>query len=371
MPFNQTQRTHGFIPYGSDDPDVVEFASFADADNVGSALIDTSVAVFHDDGMQVTATQTNTNVAGRIRYVSAFTAQFANGGHVSFDMTPEIFDDATVEGFNAIILNIEGTGAVHLRKETNTNWARAGGTADPDQLRLNNTEMPAKVRVCLSWKGAGLYFYVDGVLCKKFTWSNGVMPLFASNVDIFSQNRAFQVTKSRISNVQWVKRPVMLPVHPSAINIGVIGDSQTKNMQHPLTKFEILGEQTEPYGDSTIKSVTTYKNRAGIPVMVGELAKKGIHVGGIHWNGRGSTQAYSGATFPLSERTDSLLAGEGGTDYPVPGQRSNTQVLVCLVGTNDVASSVSDANFESSYKAEIDRWVADGIGKIILVNIFN
>ena len=80
------------------------------------------------------------------------------------------------------------------------------------------------------------------------------------------------------------------------------------------------------------------------------------------------TEVVSTAAKPLSERTDSMLAGTGGSDYPTPGQRHNTQILVCVVGTNDVLQGNSDVTFETDYKAEIDKWDAV-VDYIILVTI--
>jgi len=367
MPINTTRKIRtGLIPYGSDDESIVEKATFEDAINVGSALIDTSVANFFSDGMQVTNAQGGS--AGRIRYTSGFTAQFANGGHVSFDLTPEIIDDSTVESLNAILINIEGTNSRHIRKTISSNWELAGGSVSTKKARLENTGMAQKVRVYITWNNYGIGIIVDGFLCRVYPWGTR-KPAFNSSVDLLSQNRTFQVTKSRISNVQWSTKQIALPIHPSLLTLSVIGDSQTKNGQYPTADLEVLGYSGTDYGDSTLATSNTYKNRGTLPVIHGELAKRGKHVAGrIHWHGRGSTQVYSGATYPLSARTDSLLA-DTGTDYPTPGQRNNTKVLSCCVGTNDVASSVSDANFESSFKAEIDRWVAAGIQTVILVNI--
>lgn len=372
MPFNSSQknassdyRLWGFPEYGSDDVDIIEAATFLTDTDIGSAII-TGTANINSDGLQVSVTQGD---LGRIRWISTHALKMAQGGHVSFDMTTELLEDLTIEAGLAVIFDITGTNARFFRKNINSTWQEAGSGTSTEVARIKNEGMPYKVRVHLSWDHSGLDFYVDYMLIRHFPWNAGIMPDFDSNIAIGCYGTTFQITKSRFSNIQWSKRPISLPPNPRALNISFVGDSFVNFGQYTLSDNEYVGEQVDVYGDATVLAVNTNRNRGMIPVCHSELAKKGIYIGErIHNYGRGGSFIWAGSSSALSERTDALSDDTAG-EFPFPSQRGNCQIIVSVVGTNDVTSGRTDVETLADYKTEIDRWDALGIDWIILCNI--
>ena len=152
-----------------------------------------------------------------------------------------------------------------------------------------------------------------------------------------------------------------------------LSDSIGKLGNYPLAYLEVTGWPTDDYGDDSLPSCERqYNNRGLLPVIQSELAKRDIFIGDrkIHWYGRGGSEVSSSSSKPLSERTDAMLANTTSSEYPQPGVRNTADTVICICGTNDTAAPTSDANFEADYKAEIDRWLAAGVTKIFVVEVY-
>ena len=282
---------HGFLPYGSDDPDVIGYASLTSASDtsIGAyAATATGNVTYTDAGVQVGATQVD---GSTFTYANALVLLIKREGHVTFEIEKGFFDFDLAEDVNALLILFPGSNTWHVRKGAGDKYIYfANGGLGAQKAGVDNKGVTGThMRVDISWNNYGVQMYVENMLVMSNPWGN--LPGFASIINITGNGGGSGNTEYRIRNLQFSSRPITLPVTHEKNVITVIGDSFTKQGQYPLSFFAYLGEQVEDYGDTTIQATNTHKNRGMIPVIHGELAKKGIHVGErIRWHGRAQIQ---------------------------------------------------------------------------------
>lgn len=351
-------RHQGYIPFGSNDDDIIVSAALTSSTAIAGATVNGSPS-FNANGMLLGATD-----YCRWQGINACN----NGFHISMEVEKGFFNPAYLPTGNEVLINITGSGTAHIRHQISSGLIYLGnsGAVAPYYNSGILRDSQTHYRVDLSCTNWGIDLHVDHLLCMRHVW--------AAKPDISSPTTAYIYAGGagtggvpnptfRMRNVQIIKRPLYLPWRPN-FKLCVLSDSFAKTGQYPLTNHFYLGEQTESYGDSTIRASDTYTDEGFIPTMHRELHRNGVYTPRIHWHGRGGAHVNGAQTNDLTARVDSMLGQEGSTIYPAPGQRQTVTHVVICIGTNDISSGTSDANFDSSYKAEIDRLIAAGVRKI-------
>lgn len=358
MGINTTAHQAGFLEYGSNDPDVIGFASLTSSSNLDIGVHSPTVTegdgvTYTEDGVLIGAT---TDGGARITYPNSLALLLKNGGTITYWIEKGFFEDASI-GAESHLIYINGTDKVFIRKLTITDGIiqtkQASGLSNT--LNASNVGMDDLTRVDISFNNKGISMYVDYLLLMKNDWAAN--PAFDSTINLSglgtsgAPNAAF-----RFKNMQVSTRPISLPVNPQVIDISVLGDSFTRQGQYPLNNCFYTGYAGADYGDTSLDPLTTHRNRGMLPTIHSELAKKNTYIGDrVNFYGRGTSEVFAASGVPLSARTDAM-DNQASVEYPTPSVRKNTQIVVSVIGTNDIANSRDQATVLADYKTEIDKW---------------
>ena len=361
MAVTEIKHDAGFLEYGSNDPDVIGFASLTSSDDIDIGVHSPTITegdgvTYTEDGVQIGSTQ---NGLAKFSYPNAL-ALLLDGGHITFWVEKEFFAIDAAEALNALLFSIGGTNTAHLRKQFDSFQLQIGNSGTrPEKGSLGNAGSGSHIRVDANFLNMGMQIFVDELEAIFAPW--GAKPAFNSDFTLSGNGDGLPNTQYRFKWLQMSTRAIFLPETAEANVVAWISYSFGRLGNYPLNNLANLGWQTDDYGDGTLQANDIFKDRGMIPHCHRILAQNNVFVGGnrIHWYGRGGVQADSGSSNPLSERTTALFSQAGGAEFPTPGLRNTPNVLVSNIGNNDISAAVSDATFQTSYDAEIQAWIAD------------
>ena len=388
----------GFLQYGDSHPDIIEqfscLSDSADSDGIGSMVLTGSSYSFTTDGIQVN--DHPTTGATDLVWESAFCTanSLVSGFTVQFECEKAAFA-ATFSSPSGVVQQtfVRMSGAPTTTQIFNSVTAggparwRAYHSGNIGEAKTIDTGYRSHVIATVSFdpaKGTNgtLDLYADFFLVGSYALPADVTSITELGL-MGAGTGAIPGFVERIKNVMIMGTPTSL----TGVNekeICVVADSWVANYGQYQSGSDsdnvppITGYTTDDYGDGTIVSSTSYKNRCFFAALHYELVLLGIYPkdGTIKMHSRGGANLSNAGTNKFEYRTTSALQSTGASfvdptsPAPVPGLGvAAADIWIAHLGTNNIGGGATVADLIIDSKTEIDRMRADGAELIIFDNV--
>lgn len=354
----------GFLPYGTDDEDIVLQDTLTQAEGV-----EVSYSSDQAGTPDITSDGFDKN-GGRARLYDLAVGAVANWqnlfhqGSLSFEVDTDFIKQDHSPSANSYIMSrtqgwiFKGTAGYitgYFLAQTGTG-----------QIKVNSIGKPIKTRIEIHWRQGKFDFIVDGLRV-----SRGQIGNHASGVTNFQKWYLGGLTTAtsgdsgfKVKNFQLSFRPQQFPISPEYGSIGFIGTSYVTQGSFPKWVNPVAGEtwpEDPGYGfiqpDTANPNGGEFNDVGALPTFVRQLSKQGIWTNHNKNYGHAGASLHSGA---ISTKQTEMFA-DGGF---------RPKVIYSDSGTNDAANlSAVIADFETNYKAMLTEANGKGVKHYVLCTI--
>lgn len=358
-----TKHRQGFLPYATDDDDIVLQDSLTQAEGieVSYSSDQSGTPDIDSDGYDKNGSKARLfDLSGNVDNWQNLFYQ----GHESFDVDLDFIKaDRSPSENSYICSNTRGwifkaaAGYIQRRFQDSTATAK---------IEISSIGKSNKVRIETHWRQGKLDFYVDGLRV-----SRGQIGNHADGITSFQKWYAGGLTTStagdsgfKVKNYQLSFRPQQFPISPEYGSIGFIGTSFVTTASFPKWITPVSGEtwpEDPGYGfvqpDAVNPNGGEFDDVGALPTFIRQLSKREIWTNNNKNYGHAGASLHSGA---ISTKQTQMFA-DGGF---------KPKVIYSDTGTNDAANlSAVTADFETNYKAMLTEANGKGVKHYVLCTI--